>query len=346
MHSSYPITQHELATFDIDGVVCLRGVFAPEEMRRLAGAIDEVTSGIGRSQTGYDVSSVADAIWSADRPVNQPGATQYDLDALAALVRSSQDRPLLDEAITVPMPGRFYLDTSTWTRNETIREIALDSRLPELAAALLMSDRVNYYDDQVFVKQPRTAQRTAFHQDYTYFNLEGSKGCVFWIPVDPVTKDSGAMSYVAGSHLWNKLFKPNVFMARTPFPGAEGELLPDIEADISAYDLVQFEVEPGDIIVHHFRTVHGAGGNLRADRPRRALSLRYCGDDMRYHERPGTAPQPHHYHELSEGDPLDCAQFPLVWPRPFPGFALAPYYDAAFTPSEAVPQSGASRAQE
>jgi len=34
--------------------------------------------------------------------------------------------------------------------------------------------------------------------------------------------------------------------------------------------------EPGDLLVHHARTVHRADGNRSADRHRRALGLVYC----------------------------------------------------------------------
>jgi len=39
-----------------------------------------------------------------------------------------------------------------------------------LAADLLRSQKVAYYDDQVFVKRPNTRQRTAWHQDYPFFH--------------------------------------------------------------------------------------------------------------------------------------------------------------------------------
>jgi len=84
---------------------------------------------------------------------------------------------------------------------------------------------------------------------------------VLWIPVDPVTLESGTMLYVRGSHRDGKLYQPNVFIAQTPLPGAQGEPLPDIEGHMDDYDIIHFDVEPGDVIVHHYRTIHGAGGN-------------------------------------------------------------------------------------
>jgi hypothetical protein len=48
---------------------------------------------------------------------------------------------------------------------------------------------------------------------------------------------------------------------------------------------------------------------------RRAASLRYCGDDIRFQTRPWAPKQLHHTHQLRDGDPLDGPDFPVVWRR-------------------------------
>jgi ectoine hydroxylase-related dioxygenase (phytanoyl-CoA dioxygenase family) len=138
---------------------------------------------------------------------------------------------------------------------------------------------------------------------------------VLWIPVDPVTLESGTMLYVRGSHRDGKLYQPNVFIAQTPLPGAEGDPLPDIEGHMDDYDIIHFDVEPGDVIVHHYRTIHGAGGNHSRYQVRRAASLRYCGDDIRFQTRPWAPRQLHHTTRLNEGDHLSGPDFPVVWSR-------------------------------
>lgn len=317
LKSSFSLGEQDAQTFRRDGVVCLRGVLEPEEVRRLAAAIDRATERLWDSPSGYDVTSIASAIWeSSSGTIEGQNSSQYQLDDMARFVRASGAPPLFDpDAERVGSKGRFLIDTGVCSRDGCLRDLAVNSALPEIAARLLGSEKVNFYDDQIFVKEPGTKQRTAYHQDCNYFNLTGEMGCVMWAPADKVTKASGGIRYVRRSHLWGKLFKPNVFLSRTPFPGSEGEELPDIEGHEDAYDIVYFDVEPGDVIVHHFRTVHGGGGNSTASM-RRAASLRYCGDDIRFYLRPGAPAQPHHRHGLKNGDPLDCEQFPVVWPRP------------------------------
>ena len=76
------------------------------------------------------------------------------------------------------------------------------------------------------------------------------------------------------------------------------------------------EVLPGDIVVHHAATLHGAGANRSPSRRRRAISVRYCGDGVRYQIRPGAPTKPHHS-EVSSGDMVvDHPDCPLVWTRP------------------------------
>jgi ectoine hydroxylase-related dioxygenase (phytanoyl-CoA dioxygenase family) len=98
-------------------------------------------------------------------------------------------------------------------------------------------------------------------------------------------------------------------------PGAEGEPLPDIEGHMEDYGIIHFDVEPGDVIVHHYRTIHGTGGNHSRYQVRRAASLRYCGDDIRFKTRPWAPRQLHHTTRLNDGDPLSGPDFPVVWKR-------------------------------
>lgn len=324
LREDFSVTGADVEAFERDGVVCLRQVIDPETTQDLAAALDEMTARISESVAGYDVTELRRYIFERRNTDENAHAAQHDIEAIASLVRSAGARALVDQGAD---QGHFMLDTTTWWRNATIRRLALDSCLPGIAAQLLRASKINYCDDQIFVKAAGTADRTAFHQDYTYFQMRGWQGCVMWISVDHADATSGALSYVRGSHLWGREFLPNVFMAHVSLPGGEGESLEDVETHPEKYDLVRFDVQPGDAVVHHFRTVHGAGGN-HSTHPRRALSVRYAGEDMRYHARPGAPVQPYHTHHLSEGEPLDSETFPVVWPRPFPGFSLAgAYYD-------------------
>jgi len=212
----------------------------------------------------------------------------------------------------------FAAGVDHWRTDADFDRFARRSRLPEIAAALLGSERIWLYEDSVLVKEPGAPFRTEFHTDAGYFHVAGTQACTFWVPLDPAGPETGAVQYVRGSHRWDEDFRPNLFSIPDPIPGTEGSVMPDVLADPElAALLVGYEVEPGDVVVHHYRTVHGAPANTSLSRRRRAISVRYCGDDIRYRLRPGVPRKPHH-ELVCDGDELGGSDCPQVWPRPAP----------------------------
>jgi len=306
------ISSEDIARFRENGFVRLRNVLTPAAVERLRSAMAQALETFGASPSSYDVTAMADALWSDETEYDTGGSRQHDLSAFATAIRTAGHPRLLATPSSPAPGGRFLVDTSIWRRIELLADFALHGPLPKIASALLDIGRVRYYDDQLFVKEPGTADRAAFHQDLPYFNLDGDRGCVVWIPLDSVRKGSGTLAYIPRSHKWG-LFNANVFMSRAAFPGSDGRDLPDIDGDPAAFGAVQVEAEPGDVIVHHFLTVHGSEGNLSRHN-RRAFSLRYCDADIRYLRRAGAPTQPLHRQDLNDGDALDDALHPIVWP--------------------------------
>ncbi len=162
--------------------------------------------------------------------------------------------------------------------------------------------------------------RTPFHQDEPYFLVQGEVA-VAWVPVDVVGPSNGPMGYVKGSHRWGRVFKPSDFITDTgTFHEVDGidhsalDLMPPISPD--THDVVYFDARPGDVIVHHWSTIHGAAGNVSATATRRAASIRYALGGSTYYQRP-SSPEPfRHSLNLRDGEPLENAdRFPIVWPR-------------------------------
>ncbi len=308
-----PITRDEVTAYNVAGVVLLKGVLDLRTVNSLRRYIDDATDTLHASPAGYDLSAITKA--AEDNDVDAlvaKSSGQYDVAALVNFIRGTGQPLLIDEASEAK--GSFLLDTGVAARHSGFKQMILRGALPEIAGALLQSDSVNFFGDQIFVKEPQTREKTAFHQDAPYFEIEGDQCCSMWVPVDPVTAKNGGMRYVRGSHRGN-MYAPNLFISEARMPGTEGDQLPDIEANPEAYDIVQFDVEPGDVIVHHYKTIHGAGGNLSRYQVRRVASLRYCGDDIRFRTRPGVPRQLHHTHRLRDGDRLGGPDFPVVWRR-------------------------------
>ena len=220
--------------------------------------------------------------------------------------------PLALTASSPDDPGRFVEDFRNWQRIDAISELALDPALGALAAELMGSATARFFHDHVLVKEPGTRQRTPWHQDLPYFNVAGTQNVSFWIPVDPVPID-GSLEFVGGSHL-GPWCTPRTFMDQVArwFPDGQLAELPDIEADRSAFPILTWDLEPGDLVAFHMLTIHGAPGFVGPGR-RRVLSLRYLGDDMVHAPRPWRTSPP--FPELDgfpAGVALDHPLFPLV----------------------------------
>ena len=319
------LTDREKAEFQRDGVVCLRGVLTADEIAKLITSVDRQLGQLATSSTGYDFEDIARQVWSAKPQIESHGATRFDLNQLRDNVWSDADaRPLLESDLDAD-EGCFFYDVAAWQHDHGVREVAFDSALPALIADLLDARYLNFWEDTTFAKGPRSRQKTAFHQDLAYFQIDGDQCVIVWIPLDPANLDNGVVEYVRGSHQWDAIYAPNVFISQTPVTGSPERRCPDIEANREQYDIVSFDVEPGDVIIHHVRTVHGAGGNM-TDRWRRAVSFRYCGDQVRYYDRPGAIPQVGVAGALETGDRLFSKDYPIVWPKPWPGVSLAQLY--------------------
>ena len=187
------------------------------------------------------------------------------------------------------------------------------------------ADHVNIFFDQILVKEPETPAPSPWHQDLNYWPFTGRQVCSLWMALDPVDCDSGVLEFVAGSHLWKERpFSRELVFAdddNQPKPVGDDsipesddpETLPDIEADRDRFDIVSWQLEPGDAVIFNAMTLHSAPGNF-GDGRRRAISTRWLGDDVRYAKKrvavkllrdPGLQP----------GDTMECDLFPVVWRR-------------------------------
>lgn len=212
-------------------------------------------------------------------------------------------------------PGRFTEDFLRWFDYSEIEQVALTSAIPEAAAMLMDSMSARFYHDHLLVKEPGTSQRTPWHQDQPYYNVDG-RGISAWVPIDPVPR-GGSPEFWAGSHLgpWRL---PRSFLDHKAKWFPEGSLaeMPDIEADRSAYDIRQWELSPGDVLFFSFLTVHCAPG-FPFEHRRRVMCYRYLSPDARHAVRPWrTSPDfPGLVDDLEDGAAMDHPMFPVAWPR-------------------------------
>ncbi len=212
-----------------------------------------------------------------------------------------------------PGQGRFFGDYCNWQRIPDYEDFIRHSDLAPAAAALMGSREVRMFHEHVLIKEPGTAKRTPWHQDLPYYNVQGDQTISLWLALDPVDRAT-CPEFVAGSHLWGKLFYPRHFLTNDnyAYDSDAFETVPDIEAARDDYNILSWDMTPGDAICFSYKTLHGAPPNLSQHR-RRGFSVRLVGDDARYAERPGETSPPLMDIGLKDGDRLDDNHFPVIW---------------------------------
>lgn len=210
-------------------------------------------------------------------------------------------------------PGYFVEDFCTWQDNPYYKKIIFKSKLAYAAAQLTQSKNIRLYHDHLLVKEPGTRQITPWHQDQPYYNISGRQNCSFWVPVDPVSRES-TLEFIAGSHLGPWLM-PRTFMDHQAkwFPEGSLQELPDIERAREEYPIIGWQLEPGDVVCFHMLTLHMARGVAGPQR-RRVFSVRFLGDDILHAPRAwATSPDfPGLAEELPAGVSMNHPLFPLV----------------------------------
>ena len=98
---------------------------------------------------------------------------------------------------------------------------------------------------------------------------------------------------------------------RVPFP--------DIEGERDRYDILSWDMQPGDVAIFNARVIHGGSGNLAADRELKVFNTQWLGDDVRVCFRPDGM-DPDHRQVMTEsglkpGDRIGGELYPEVWRR-------------------------------
>jgi ectoine hydroxylase-related dioxygenase (phytanoyl-CoA dioxygenase family) len=232
-------------------------------------------------------------------------------------VRGGIERSLIDDK--TGEASAYFKRLRLWENDPELRDFCLHSQVPQIAAGLLNTDKVNLLYDQAFVKEPGTDAPTPWHNDQPYWPVRGTQVVTLWIAFDPVTQENGGLEFIRGSHKLSKWYRPwdtdESGKITELFHGDDDDQydeMPDFAANRDQYDIVSWEMKPGDAVAFHALTVHGAPGNRRRDLRRRAYAIRMTGRNVRYYagkiwNEYITNPA------LKTGDPLDSPQYPVLY---------------------------------
>lgn len=203
--------------------------------------------------------------------------------------------------------GDVVHDYGLWLQDPDFRDLVFHSPLATLAAQIMQSSKINLLCDGFFVKKAKAMSHVGWHNDRPYWPVKGWKCCKIWLALDRVNQENGRLEYIKGSHLWNKEIRENSNPSWFVKPS------PD--------EILSWDMEPGDALVHHFLTIHHSIGN-NSSQARRAIVTNWTGDDVVYEPRPQTWPfQPieeigipvfNSLRTLQAGQAIDSEIFPKI----------------------------------
>jgi ectoine hydroxylase-related dioxygenase (phytanoyl-CoA dioxygenase family) len=261
----------------------------------------------------YVIDDATAEAFQTNGAVYLPGLLGDRVDALRAAVAENMANPSPFERTYAPDDGSapFFQDFCNWSRIDGYRDAVLASPMAEAAARLMGSKTARIFHDHVLVKEPGNSMETPWHQDQPYYLVDGRQSVSFWVPLDPVPREI-ALEFVGGSHKWGKDFRPERFNGQSLYDGDDSERVPDMAARRDEFDVLAWEMQPGDAVAFNFRTLHGAPANTTSNR-RRAVSFRWVGDDAVFRKRAGRTSPPFPDLAYEDGAPFEGADFPAVW---------------------------------
>jgi ectoine hydroxylase-related dioxygenase (phytanoyl-CoA dioxygenase family) len=211
--------------------------------------------------------------------------------------------------------GNFHYATLMWKNMEAFRKLIFDSHAAELFGSILETKQLNLYYDFLLIKEAGCQRAiTPWHQDQSYYCLNGHQIINCWIALDEIPRET-ALHFVRRSHIDYPVHRAVHFSPGQEYAGLirERPLPPDFD-NIADVEILSCNLSPGDALVWNSRTFHSAPGNI-LNRRRAALSLNFCGDDVTYFDMPQDPDPPTRGENLVDGGTITCKSFPVLLPQ-------------------------------
>jgi hypothetical protein len=198
-----------------------------------------------------------------------------------------------------------YIQRNVWQTNRSFASFYYHSAMGHVLAQCGRTDEIRVSTDLLMVNPNKGFK---WHQDNQNGPITTDEGVRFWITMDETPKEYGAPVYLKGSHKNNAVDPGAVFV--------------DIEQDgLEDYNRQQlaFPIMPGDMLIWHPRTIHKVDGPKDGiwTSYRRVLGGTVAKGGSKYHDKRGSGGVLSDLgkHNLEDGDKLDSAFFPIVYPQ-------------------------------
>jgi len=230
MSSSCPLSTEQIATYQQNGFLVVEDVLSPEEVATIAEHADLIATG--------ELEHIPETSLQLE-PVFSNGEQPVEDRVLAT-------RKLFDLAV---------YDSVMW-------EHVVNPKIVDIIAALLGTDDIKMYGDQLFMKASTTGSAQPWHQDSSsWHDIFPMDLVTAWTAIDHATPDNGCLNFAPGTQRWGRM--------------RGGQLGPFVEdVDAGKWPVVPVPLRPGSISFHHSLTLHCSSANESTSR-RRGYAVHY-----------------------------------------------------------------------
>ena len=121
-----------------------------------------------------------------------------------------------------------------------------------------------------------------------------------------------SLKVLLGSHKFPKLVRPTKWSNDKPWYKDNENFMDMPDITKMEKNILSSKMNIGDAILFNFKVLHSSSGNTEKI-PRRAFSMRFIGDDVKYVDRGGETSPPFKGINLHDGAKMREDWFPVIW---------------------------------
>lgn len=157
--------------------------------------------------------------------------------------------------------------------NKYFKELTHTSKVTETLQSLLKDD-VEVRVSELFLKPAKYGMKVPIHQDNAYWCLVNGIGATMWSAVTYSNENNAGVYYYLGSNKLGLLEHTSSFC-----PGSS-QTIKDTSI-LNNFEKVIYDLNPGDVLVHHTYTAHGSEPN-NSDNDRVGWTIQFKGKSDSY----------------------------------------------------------------
>ena len=208
----------------------------------------------------------------------------------AAIIAADQPRAANQVSSSLRSEGRLTV-RYLWRDSDELRQVLLQRAVAQPIARIVGTRTLRFWFDLTFVhfatERGTVGMGTPWHHDVPTFSFKGDLMPSLWLALTPTDSTLSRLMFIDGSHRTNQGYYRSPELEK-PAPGEQDGFVdpPDFDALVARGEarMITWDCQPGDAILLHPATVHGALGNDGSGtHPRRiAMTTRWLGDDVRF----------------------------------------------------------------